>query len=131
MIALNAAARERAETKVTRVYPVGGVLDGTDRKYPYAVVSVSFDDATTYTLDARHSVQMYRLTTQAFSDEMDGALATDAKLRAAFLDQWLTAPGWECGPALLQVGGAIVREPEAGEVIGVTSTYLFTAKEIA
>ena len=128
MRALNAAAHAQAEAAgVVRVYPVGEVPAGGDRVYPYAVLSVSVDGATTHTLDAHHSVQMMRITTQAFGRSMNAALDIDDRLRSAFMDRRLTTPGLDCGPAVLQVGGVVQTDPDAGQVIGITSTYRFAA----
>ena len=125
---VNAAAVAGAlAAGVARVYRLGEVPAGGDRKYPYAVVAASFDQATTYTLEARHGVKVIRLTTQAFGRTVDAALDIDQRLRDAFLDERLPVAGWDCDPAVLQVGGAVVSDPDAGQVIGVTSTYLFTA----
>lgn len=128
MRAINEAARDVAEVAgIRRVYPVGGVPAGQDRTYPYVVLSVTFDGAETYTLEAAHGVKMLRLTAQSFGTTLDAALDMDALIRGAFLDKRLPAPGWECDPAKLQVGGAVVNDPDAGQVIGITSTYRFAA----
>ena len=126
MIDLNEAAVTQASAAgVSRVYLQGSVPDKPT--LPYAVLSVSFDGAETYTLDARHGVKRLRLTTQAFGRALLDAVDTDARLRAAFLDERLPANGWDCDPASLQVGGAIVRDSDAGQVVGITSTYLIRA----
>lgn len=128
MIGLNNAAVSRATAAgVNRAYLQGSVP--ANPVLPYAVLAVTFDGAETYTLDARHGVKRLRLTTQAFGKALADAVDTDARLRAAFLDERLPAAGWDCDPASLQVGGAIVRDPDAGQVVGITSTYLFTAEE--
>jgi len=112
------------------VYSVGDVPAGGDRVYPYAVLSVSFDDADAYTLDSRRGLEFYRLTTQAFGRTLNAAVDTDARMRAVFQDNKLAATGWICAPIRVQVAGAVVNDPDAGQVIGVTSTYLFTAKKV-
>lgn len=128
MIALtNAAVAKVQAAPVARVYKIGAVP--ATPVYPYATVVASFDAASAYTLDADHGVGVYRVTTQSVGSNLDGAVDVDAKARGALLDQRLTVDGKTYGPGQLQVGSAVVRDPDGGAVITVTSTYLFATEE--
>lgn len=99
--------------------------------FPYSVVSVVGDQAGNYTLDARHSTRDYRITVQSFGRDVDGALAYDTAAIDRLLDESLTVAGFDCGPIRLQVGSAIVRDPDDNGVVGVTSSLLFTTTKEA
>lgn len=120
---LNAAVSKVTAAGVARTYKPNKVPDSPVT--PYCVVFVTFDDATTYTLDAAHSVGVARVTTQSFSTSTDGASDTDSVARGGLLDQRLAVAGFDVGPGELHVGGAMVRDPDANALVGVTSTYLF------
>lgn len=127
MIALTDAAVTALGVSVARVYREGHVP--TAPTYPYLTVSATYDQALGYTLDAAHGVGDYRVTTMAVSGTYDGAVDTDARARAVLLDHYLTGAGHTYGPGRLQVGSAVVRDPDGGQVITVTSTYLFACEE--
>ena len=128
MIALtNAAVAQIVAAPVARVYKEG--LVPPTPTYPYVIVTATFDAATGYTLDADHGVGDYRITTRSVGSNYDGAVDTDARARGALLDQRITADGKTYGPGRLQVGSALVRDPDGGSVITVTSTYLFATEE--
>lgn len=128
MIALANAARDLiAAAPVTRVYKEGAVP--ATPGYPYCIVTVTFDRATAYTNDADHGVGDYRITTRSIGSNYDGAADTDARARSVLLDQRFTADGKSYGPGRLQVGSAVVRDPDGGSVITITSTYLFATEE--
>jgi hypothetical protein len=128
MIALtNAAVAQIVAAPVARVYKEGAVP--ANPTFPYAVVAVTFDRAAGYTLDADHGVGDYRITTRSISTNFDGAIDTDARARGALLDKRIAANGKTYGPGRLQVGSAVVRDPDGGSVITVTSTYLFATNE--
>lgn len=107
-----------------RVYKMNAVPPSP--AYPYSVVSASGDMAGNYTLDAHHGTRDYRITVQSFGRDIDGALAYDAAAVGNLLDASLTVAGYDCGPIRLQVGSAVVRDPDDDGVVGVTSTFLFT-----
>lgn len=123
----DAAVAKIQAAPVTRVYKIGDVpaKPGT----PYLTVAVSYENAEAYTLDSTHGVDVARVTTQAVSSSYDGASETDDAARGALLDQYLTAGGKTYGPGRLQVGSALVRDPDGGAVITITSTYLFRSEE--
>lgn len=128
MIALtNAAVAKLTAAPILRVYKEGKVP--ASPAYPYCIVTATFDRATGYTLDANHGLGDYRITTRSVGTDHDGAVDTDARARAALLDQTLTADGKTYGPGRLQVGSALVRDPDGGAVLTVTSTYLFMCEE--
>lgn len=128
MTILEAAEFALYEVRIDRVYLLNEVPAGA--KYPYVVLSASTDLPTTYTLDAAHGVLMERVTTQSFGRTLTEALRLDALARSALLDRRLPLYLRDCGPGRMQVGAAVVRDPDTQGVIGVTSTYLFaTTKE--
>lgn len=128
MIALtNAAVAKLTAAPITRVYKEGKVP--ASPTYPYAIVTVTFDRATAYTNDADHGVGDYRITTRSVGADYDGAVDTDQRARGALLDQRITANSKSYGPGRMQVGAALVRDPDGGSVITVTSTYLFATEE--
>jgi hypothetical protein len=123
----NAAVAKVQAAPVTRVYKEGKVP--ASPAFPYAIVTVTFDRAAGYTLDADHGLGDYRITTRSISNDYDGAVDTDDRARHALLDQRITADGKTYGPGRMQVGSALVRDPDGGVVITVTSTYLFATEE--
>lgn len=128
MIALwNAAVAKVTAAAVNRVYKEGSVPPTP--AMPYLTVAVTFDRAEGYTLDASHGIGDYRVTTKSVGKDADGAGDTDDRARAALLDQYLVANGKNYGPGRLQVGSALVRDPDGGAVISITSTYLFATEE--
>lgn len=128
MIALaNAAVAKVVAASVTRAYKIGSVP--ATPTHPYQTLAASFDGAAAYTLNADHGIGIYRITTQSVSQTYDGASDLDTKARGVFLDQYITADGKTYGPGVLQVGSAVVRDPDGGSVITITSTYLFATEE--
>ena len=128
MTTLIAAAVAKIEAApVRRVYKVGEVP--SQPAEPYLVASATFDNALAYTIDGDHGVGDYRITTQAVGSVYDAAAAVDDLARGALLDQRITVDGRIYGPGRLQVGAALVRDPDGGSVITITSTYLFATEE--
>lgn len=128
MIALADSVVDAIEAAgVNRVYKEGAVPASPG--FPYCIVTVSFDRAAGYTLDATHGVGDYRVTTRSVGSNFDGAIDTDDRARYALLDQTFYAFDKSFGPGRLQVGSAVVRDPDGGSVITVTSTYLFASEE--
>lgn len=128
MSAFSDAAVAQVAADVTRVYKVGAVP--ASPTMPYQTVATSFDGAEAYSLHGRHGVGRYRVTTQSVAKTLDGATDLDDLARGRLLDQVITAAGGkEYGPGRMQVGAAVVRDPDGGSVITVTSTYLFATEE--
>lgn len=128
MIALtNATVAKIQAAPVSRVYKLGKVP--ASPAFPYATVTVTFDRATAYTNDASHGLGDYRVTTMAVGTDSDGAGDIDARARGVLLDAYLIADGKTYGPGRLQVGSALVRDPDGGALITITSTYLFATEE--
>lgn len=119
----DAAKAQIAGGGIERVYKIGAVPSGAT--YPYITLACSFDGAEAYTLDADHGLGVRRLTTQAQSKTLDGAEDLDDKARAVLLDKRIGA----FGPGVMQVGGAVNRDPDDAGVITITSTYLFRSEE--
>lgn len=128
MTTLIAAAVDKVKAaSVSRVYKVGEVP--ASPAYPYATVAATFDSALAYTIDGDHGVGDYRITTQSVGSVYDAAAAVDDLARGALLDQRVTVDGRSYGPGRMQVGAALVRDPDGGSVITITSTYLFATEE--
>lgn len=117
-------ATEAALSSVPRAQEMNAVLDKT---YPYTVWALAADRPDSYTLDSRHGLRFYRITTQSFGKTLTSALDNDTRVTDALLDQSLDATGYDCGPCRIQVGSAVVRDPDNAGVVGVTTTLLFTA----
>jgi len=125
--AFSDAAIAAVDDTVLRVYKSDKVP--ATPTYPYMVLWTSFDGAEAYRSDATHGLGSYRVTTQAVGKSEDSATDLDGLARAALLDKRLAAGGKEYGPGRMQVGAALVRDPDGGAVITVTSTYLFATEE--
>lgn len=122
------SAVHEATFAVPRRYPTGSVPKSPT--YPYLVYSVAGDRAEAYTLDASHGVRFYRVIFQSFGRTLQSALDVDAAATEALLDRAfdpIDLPFYDCGPCRLEVPSAIVRDPDAGGVLGVTTTLTFTA----
>lgn len=116
-----------ATNTVPRLYPVGGVP--TSPIYPYGVLSAVLGHSDGYSLDARHLVRHGRVVAQTFGRTADSALDHMDKITARLLDKTLAATGLQCTPCRAELDPAVVRDPDAAGVIGVTATFAFTAIE--
>lgn len=110
-----------------RVYKTNAVP--ASPTYPYSVMSVSADQARTYTLDATHGTRDHRITLQSFGRTIDAALAYDEAAVDNLLDRRLTVAGYQCGPIRIELSAAVVRDPDDQGVVGVTSTLTFTTSK--
>lgn len=116
--------RARLETVIDRVYEVNKVPPSPD--YPYVVFSVTGDRPDAYLLDATHGVRQHRITWQAFGETVASATDLDDLATAALLDKRIALGLGPC-TADQTVLGALTRDQDAGGVVGVTSSLLFTA----
>lgn len=120
------AATDRVEAGgVDRLYPENGVPQNPPK--PYQTIAVTPDRADAYTLDATHGMRLYRIVLRSVSSSQAGALDVDALATDALLDQRLEVAGYDCGPCRLELGSAIMRDPDDGGVLTVTTTLTFTA----
>lgn len=104
---------------VPRAYKVNEVPQ--DPPYPYTIVSVTRDLPGNRAMTGPAGTWNRRATLQSFDQTANGALTFDQMATAA-LDGRIVAGGmWE-----VQVGAALVRDPDNRGVIGVTTTLLCT-----
>lgn len=94
---------------------------------PYAVVYALGDRGDSYTLDSTYGVRFYRVVAQSFGTSEGDAGAYDEYVTAALLDESLSVAGYDCTPCRIEVGSALVRDPDTGGAVGITSTFTFTA----
>lgn len=118
-----------ATASVVRRYPTNGVP--ASPVYPYLVYSVAGDRAEGYTLDSRHGFRFYRVILQSFGKTLAAALDIDDKAVGDLLDVSLAVDGYSTTPCRLELASAIVRDPDAQGVVGVTTTLTFTATKEA
>lgn len=116
--------RAKLETVINRVYEVNKVPPAP--AYPYLVFSVTGDRPGAYLLDASHGLRQHRITWQSFGETVSSATDLDDLATGALLDKRL-APGLGPCTADQTVLGALTRDQDAGGVVGVTSSLLFTA----
>lgn len=124
MIEFLTAVDEATAPAVVRRYPMGSVP--VQPQYPYLVYSVSPDRDETYTLDG-DSVPFYRVVFQSFGRTLTSALDIDSKATDALRNRVLDVDGHDCGPCRREIGSAVIRDPDASGVVGVTTTLTFTA----
>lgn len=110
---------------VTRAYKPNEVPDNPQT--PYTMVSVTRETPGNYFLDGSHGTWGRRATLQSFDVDDDGALDFDRMATDALQDHIPAFPGFECTPWRVQVGSALVRDPDNHGVISVTTTLLCTA----
>lgn len=113
---------------VTRVYKVNEVPDKPNM--PYTVVSVTRDLPGNYMLDGSAGTRSMRATVQSFDVDVDGALDFDLMAVDALQDHAPSFTGYETTPWRVQVGSAVVRDPDNRGVVGVTTTLLCTIAAI-
>lgn len=124
MIAFLNAVAEATAPAVVRRYPLGGVP--AQPTYPYLVYSVAPDRDESYTLDG-DSVPFYRVVFQSFGRTLTSALDIDEKATEELRGRVLDVDGHDCSPCRREIGSAVVRDPDASGVVGVTTTLTFTA----
>lgn len=118
-----------ALSPVLRAYQTNSVP--ASPTYPYTAWSLAGDRPDAYTLDATHGLRFYRIISQSFGHTLASALDNDAKVTDALLDVALVATGYECTPCRIEVGSAVVRDPDNSGVVGVTTTLTFAATKEA
>jgi len=109
---------------VTRAYKPNEAPDNAPM--PYSVVSVTRDLPGNYALTGAHGTETRRATVQSFDSDADGALDFDRMAVDALQDKVPAFSGFVCTPWRVQVGSALVRDPDNQGVIGVTTTLLCT-----
>lgn len=114
-----------ATAGVARLYPLNEVP--ATPTYPYGVYSAVLGRGDVYTLDANHSLRWGRVTVQTFGKTANSALDKADAVVAALLDRTLTVAGYDCGPCVLELDPAIVRDPDTTGVVAATTTFTFVA----
>lgn len=113
---------------VPRVYKPNEVP--TNPAMPYTVVSVTRELPGNYALTGEHGTWGRRATLQSFDSDADGALDFDRLATDALQDNVPAFTGLDCTPWRVQVGSALVRDPDNLGVVGVTTTLLCTTAAI-
>lgn len=114
-----------ATANVERLFPLNGVT-GTIT-YPYGTYSASLGRGDTYLLDSTEGIRHGRVVTQSFGKTAASALAKNEETRAALVGTSLDITGYDTTPCRAELDPTIVRDPDTAGVVGVTSTYTFTA----
>jgi hypothetical protein len=115
-----------ATAAVPRLQPMNGVVDKT---YPYGVYSATFGRGDTYTNDGTEGVRWGRIVLQTFGRTTDSATDLYDQARAALVGKVLTVDGSPIGPITGELDPAVTRDPDDAGVVGVTTTFTFTATE--
>lgn len=116
-----------ATAAVPRVYAVNSVP--ASPTYPYSSYSAAFGRGDTFTNDAAEGVRWGRIVSQHFGRTLASALAHAEQFRAALVGDRLTAGDVTTGPITAELDPAVTRDPDDNGVVGVTTTYTFTATE--
>lgn len=126
---LAAVADAQAVAGVARAYDEGSVPASPNT--PYQTRSVSPDRAGGYTLDANHGYRMFRIVLRSFGKTLASALDMDTRAREELEDRRLEVDGWDCDPCRVELGSAVTRDPDAGGLLSVVTTYTFNATKEA
>jgi hypothetical protein len=117
-----------ATAELPRLYPVGSVP--ASPTYPYGVFSAQQGRGDAYTLDSSAGVRWVRVTAQFFGKTSTSVLAETEQFLGALLDVRLSADGFVTTPLRLELDPTPpTRDPDAGGVLGVTTTLTATAEE--
>jgi hypothetical protein len=115
-----------ATAAVPRLYPRGKVP--TSPQWPYGVYDAVLGSGTAYGLDSVAGRRNGAVTVQTFDPTTDGAVAHMEKVTAALLDVALDLP--DCTPLRATFDTPrVVRDPDAGGVIGATQQFTFNARK--
>jgi hypothetical protein len=114
-----------AAASVAREYALNSVPPTPT--YPYGVHSASLGRGDVYTLDASEGVRWGRIVHQSFGRTAESALAKTEEFRAALVGNVLAITGYSTTPVRAELDPQIVRDPDTAGVVGVTTTYTFTA----
>lgn len=123
--ALGAVAE--ATASVSRLYPLGSVpAKPLENGEPYGSYSATLGRGDTYTLSAE-GVRWGRVVVQTFAHTAAGALDKSEQVRTALAGTRLDITGYDATPCRVELDPTFVRDPDDSTVIGVTTTYTFTA----
>jgi hypothetical protein len=129
MSALQDAAQAALSAVNQRVYADNAVPSAPT--YPYQTVAVTSDRALAYTLDANHGVRSYRIVVRSVGRTVASAGDLDERAITTLLDKRLTASAYFCDPCRLELGSALVRDPDDEGVLVITTTLTFNATKEA
>ena len=116
-----------ATSALPRLYPLGSVPPNPG--YPYGSYAVQFTRDDAYTLDGGGGVRWVRITAQFFGRTEDSTLDLSERFLSVLRGLVLTtADGITTTPLRIELDPTPpTRDPDAGGVIGVTTTLTATA----
>lgn len=116
-----------ATAAVPRLYALNGVP--ANPTYPYGTYSATFGRGDTYRSDGTEGLRWGRIIFQTFGHTATAAIDHADDVRAALVGQVLTVGGVPIGPITSELDPAVTRDPDDTGVVGVTTTFTFTATE--
>lgn len=117
-----------AAAGVPRVYALGSVPSSPS--YPYGVFSAQLLEDTARTLEHGPSIRWTQIVFQGFGRTADSVTAVTEQFRTALVGKWLSFDGHTVGPFEVELRPTPpTRDPDAGGVLGVTTTLTATAEE--
>jgi hypothetical protein len=116
-----------ATAAVARLYALNSVP--ASPVYPYGSFSASLGRGDVYTLDASESIRHGRIVVQTFGKTATSALDLAERTRAALVGNALDITGYATTTIRAELDPAVTRDPDTQGVVGVTTTYTFTATE--
>jgi hypothetical protein len=114
-----------ATAAVQRLYRLNSVP--ASPVYPYGSFSASMGRGGAYTLDGDEGLRWGRVVVQTFGRTADSAVDHAEQIRAALAGTRLTLSGFETTACRAELDPAVTRDPDDSGVVGVTTTYTFTA----
>lgn len=119
-----------ATADIERMYPINKVP--ANPAYPYGVYSASLGRGDAYTLDAHEGVRHGRIVAQFFGKTDDSVNAKYEETRDALVGTRLAITGYKTTACRGELDPTpTVRDPDTSGVVGVTTTFTFTATKEA
>ena len=116
-----------AAASVAREYALNSVP--ASPTYPYGSFSATLGRGDVYLLDDSEGVRHGRIVHQAFGRTAASALDKSEAFRAVVVGVSLAITGYETTPVRAELDPQVSRDPDDAGVVGVTTTYTFTATE--
>lgn len=110
---------------VPRLYRLNAVPTGPT--YPYGSFSASLGRGAAFALTGKEGLRWGRIVVQTFGKTADSAVGHAELVRAALVETRLTMAGFETTACRAELDPAVTRDPDDAGVVGVTTTYTFTA----
>lgn len=114
-----------AAAAVPRLYKLNSVPP--EPQYPYGSFSASLGRGAAYTLDQDEGLRWGRVVVQTFGRTADGALDLAEQVRAALAGKLLAITGYDTTASRVELDPVVTRDPDDKGVVGVTTTFTFTA----